>query len=91
MSRSSVNEATRLAFSKALRGDPSRREIRMAKAVVISLAAPFIGLIFLVALPFIGLACCGWHGLRAAAGLSDRGAERAPAKIALRCLGSPGT
>jgi hypothetical protein len=88
MSEMTINEAMRLALAKASHSDRSKLKIRGAKAVVIALATPFIGLIFLAVLPFVGLACCAWHGLNAIAEPSDRGAKFRAAKNAPRSLGS---
>lgn len=47
----------------------------VAKAVVILLATPFIGLVFLVTLPLVGFVCCAWHAFNHIAERSDRYAE----------------
>lgn len=40
---------------------------RVAKNVALFLAAPFIGLAYAVAFPFIGIGVLAWMGIRAAA------------------------
>lgn len=63
----------RLTFAKGLRSDMSK--LKVAKAVVILLATPFIGLVFLVTLPLVGFVCCAWHAFNHIAERSDRYAE----------------
>jgi hypothetical protein len=41
---------------------------RFVKNVVLFAAAPFIGLAYVIALPFVGIGALAWLGLRAARG-----------------------
>lgn len=40
--------------------------VRFAKNVALFVAAPFIGLAYAVAFPFVGVAMLGWYAIRAA-------------------------
>jgi hypothetical protein len=68
MRANTARVATAAVYAPVVHFEPVKKEARTAfagaKAIAIGCAAPFVGLAFVVGLPFIGLAVLAWMLLR---------------------------
>jgi hypothetical protein len=68
-------KATTLRYEAYAANEAAEKAARYAKRAVVACAAPFLGLAFVVAMPFAGIAALAWMGAKAFAAAYPRAAR----------------